>query len=166
MFPRSTSLCCQSSSLLYCLFLIPADETHWTPQNTAVGCHFLPQGIFPIQGLNPCLLCLLHWQAGSLPPGKPPGKPKPHTTQNKNQACYRHVLGFPGGTSGKESVCFCRRLKRRRFNPWVGTIPWRRKWQPVSIFLPGESQGQRSLAGYSSSGLKESDMTEGLSTYM
>ena len=35
--------------------------------NTGVGCHFLLQGIFPTQGLNPHLLCLLHWQAGSLP---------------------------------------------------------------------------------------------------
>ena len=34
-------------------------------------------------------------------------------------------------------------------NPWVGKIPWRRKWQPTPVFLPGESHGQRSLAGYS-----------------
>ena len=38
---------------------------------------------------------------------------------------------------------------RERFNPWVGKIPWRRAWQPTPIFLPGESHGQRSLAGYS-----------------
>ena len=36
-------------------------------KNTGVGCHFLLQGIFPNQGSNPCLLCLLHWQEGSLP---------------------------------------------------------------------------------------------------
>ena len=36
-------------------------------KNTGVGCHVLLQRIFWIQGLNPCLLCLLHWQAGSLP---------------------------------------------------------------------------------------------------
>ena len=35
--------------------------------NTGVGCHSLPQGIFLTRGLNPCLLCLLHWQSGSLP---------------------------------------------------------------------------------------------------
>ena len=43
-------------------------------RNTGVGCHFLLQGIFPTQGLNPCLLGLLHWQAYSLslaPSGKP-----------------------------------------------------------------------------------------------
>ena len=41
-------------------------------------------------------------------------------------------------------------------------IPWRREWQPTPIFLPGESHGQRSLAGYSPRGLKELDMTERL----
>ena len=43
-------------------------------KNTGVGCHALLQGIFPTQGLNPHLLCPLHWQAGSLPlalAGKP-----------------------------------------------------------------------------------------------
>ena len=43
-------------------------------KNTGVGCHFLLQGIFPKQGSNPCLFCLLHCQAGSLllaPSGKP-----------------------------------------------------------------------------------------------
>ena len=43
-------------------------------QNTGVSCHFLLQGIFPIQGSNLCLLCLLHWQMGSLPL-VPLGKP-------------------------------------------------------------------------------------------
>jgi len=38
--------------------------------------------------------------------------------------------------------------KRRRLDPWVGKIPWRRAWQPPPVFLPGESHGQRSLAGY------------------
>ena len=41
----------------------------WDPlgKNAGVGCHCLLQGIFPTQGSNPHLLCLLHWQAGSLP---------------------------------------------------------------------------------------------------
>ena len=43
-------------------------------KNTGIGCHALLQGIFPTQGLNSCLLYLLHWQAGSLPL-TPPGKP-------------------------------------------------------------------------------------------
>ena len=48
------------------------------------------------------------------------------------------------------------------FDPWVGTIPWRRQGQPTPVFLPGESHGQRSLVGYSPRGRKESDMTERL----
>ena len=66
---------------------------------------------------------------------------------------------FPRGHSGKESACQCRRCRRHRFNPWVGKIPWRKKWQSTPVFLPGESHGQRILAGYSPWGHKESDMT-------
>ena len=47
-----------------------------------------------------------------------------------------------------------------RFDPWVGKIPWSRAWQPTPVFLPGDSHGQRSLAGYSPWGCKESDTTE------
>ena len=47
-----------------------------------------------------------------------------------------------------------------RFDPWVNKIPWRREWQPNPIFLPGKSHGQRSLAGFSPRGHKESDKTE------
>ena len=37
--------------------------------------------------------------------------------------------------SGAESFCQCRRRERSRFDPWIGTIPWRRKWQPTPVFL-------------------------------
>ena len=47
-----------------------------------------------------------------------------------------------------------------RFNPCVGKIPQRWKWQPTPVFLPGKSHGQRSLAGYSPWGCKELDTTE------
>jgi len=43
-----------------------------------------------------------------------------------------------------------------RVDPWVRMIPWRRKWQPTLVFLPEKSHGQRSLAGYSPKGHKES----------
>ena len=56
----------------------------------------------------------------------------------------------------------CLQSRRPGFNPWVGKIPWRRKWQPTTVFLPGESHEQRSLVGYSPWGHKESDMTEQL----
>ena len=52
------------------------------------------------------------------------------------------------------------RHKKGEFDPWVRKIPWRRKWQATPVFLPGESHGQRSLAGYSPWGHKELDMTE------
>ena len=44
--------------------------------------------------------------------------------------------------------------------PGWGRSPWRRAWQPTPIFLSGDSHGQRSLAGYSPWGRKESDTTE------
>ena len=68
---------------------------------------------------------------------------------------------LPWCLSGKESSSQCR---RPGFVPWVWKIPWRRAWQPTSIFLPGESHGQRSLAGYNPWGHKESDTAERLST--
>ena len=75
------------------LFLTPWTVAHQAPLFT--GFFFL-QGIFPTQGLNPHLLCLLHWQAGSLPLA-PPGKPK---------VCLdNYIKGFPGGSDGKESAC-------------------------------------------------------------
>ena len=40
--------------------------------------------------------------------------------------CCLHPKGFPGGTSGKEPAYQCRRLKRCRFDPWAGKIPWKR----------------------------------------
>ena len=57
-------------------------------------------------------------------------------------------LGFPGGASGKESACHCRRCKRHWLDPWASKIPWRRAWKPTAVFLPGESIDQRSLVGY------------------
>ena len=51
-------------------------------------------------------------------------------------------------------------IRNFRFDPWVGKIPWRRAWQPTPVFLPRESHEQRSLAGYSPWGSKETDMTQ------
>ena len=60
-------------------------------------------------------------------------------------------------THGKESAC---QSSRHRFHPRDGKIPWRRKWQPAPVFLPGGSHGRRSLVGYSPWGRKESAMTQ------
>ena len=67
------------------------------------------------------------------------------------------LLGLPKCLSGKESACRC---KRRRFDPWVRKIPWRRKWEPAPVLLPGKSRGQRSPVGYSPWGREESDTTK------
>ena len=68
--------------------------------------------------------------------------------------------GFPGGTSGKEPACQCRRHERCRFDPWVGKVPWRGQWQPPPLFLPEEFHGQRSLVGLSPQGCTQLDTTE------
>ena len=66
----------------------------------------------------------------------------------------------PGWLRLQRTCLQCRRCRRHRFDPWVRKIPWRRKWQPTPVFLPGKFHGQRSLAGYSLWGHKESDMAE------
>ena len=71
-------------------------------------------------------------------------------------------LGFPGGAGGKASVCQFRRHKRPGFDLWVWNIPWKWERLPSPVFLPGKSQGQRRLVGYSPWGHKELDRTEGL----
>ena len=53
-------------------------------------------------------------------------------------------------------------MRETQVQPWVGKIPWRRKWQSTPILLLGKSHGQRSLVGYSPWGCKESDTTERL----
>ena len=53
-------------------------------------------------------------------------------------------------------------MKRPRFDPWVGKIPFRRAWQPTPVFLPGKFHRQRSLAGYSTWGRRELDTVEQL----
>ena len=68
--------------------------------------------------------------------------------------------GFLGSTGGKEPACQCRRHKRCGLDPWVRKIPWRRARQPTAAFLPAESHGQRSPAGYSPRRRRESETTE------
>ena len=76
------------------------------------------------------------------------------------------VWSFLGGFGASQvaqwvkNPAVTRRCKRLGFNPWVRKTPWRRAWQPTPVFLPGESHGQRRLAGDSPWGRKESDTTE------
>ena len=68
-------------------------------------------------------------------------------------------MGFSGASDGKESAC---NAGDQGFNSSAEEIPWRREWLPTPVFFPGESHGQRSLAGYSPRGGKELDTTERL----
>ena len=114
-----------------------------------MGLPFLLQRIFPAQGSN---LGLLHCRQMLY-----------HLSHQGSQRYISRpkagCRGFPGGASGKESACQCKRCKRCEFDPWFRKITWSRKWQPIPVFLPTPHR-QRSLASYSPWGFKESDMTE------
>ena len=66
----------------------------------------------------------------------------------------RSGIGFPGGAQGKESASQCRRCRRSWFRAWVGKIPWRRKWKPTPVFLPGGSHRQEDPGTLQSIGLQ------------
>ena len=73
-------------------------------KNTGVGCHFILQGIFLIQGSNPCLLCLLHWQANSSPL-LPPQKPPLLINKMQSQMCLSYInLSINNPT---KVLCYC-----------------------------------------------------------
>ena len=73
------------------------------------------------------------------------------------------LLGFPGGSEGKVSDY---NTGGPGFDPWVGKIPWRRKWQSTPGLLPGKSHGQRRLVSYSPWGCRELDTTERLHFFL
>ena len=68
-------------------------------------------------------------------------------------------MGFPGGAMVKTLPANAGKVRDRSLISGLGRSPGR-KWQPVPVFLPGESHGQRSLAGYSAWGCKELDVTD------
>ena len=69
-------------------------------------------------------------------------------------------IGFPRGLNGKEPSFQHRRCRRLGCSPFVGKIPWRRKWQPTPVFVLGKCHGQRNLTGYSPWGCQASDAPE------
>ena len=71
--------------------------------------------------------------------------PQLQSTQQLNWTDI-HICGFLWWLRGKESTCQCRRC---RFDPWVGKIPWIRKWQPTPVFLPGKCHRWSRLVNYS-----------------
>ena len=64
------------------------------------------------------------------------------------------TVSFPGDSEDKASAC---NAGRPGFDPWIEKIPWRRRWQPTRVLLPGKSHRWRSLVGYSPWSHKESD---------
>ena len=76
------------------------------------------------------------------------------------------IGGLPRWLRGKESACNAGDLGSvPGCSPWIGKIPWRRKWQSTPAFLPRESQGPRSLVGYSPWRHKESALAKRLSRF-
>jgi len=75
---------------------------------------------------------------------------------------FKPQMGLPRCLSSKESAC---QGRRPRFDPWVRKIPWRSKWEHTAVFLPGESHGERSLAGYSPWVAKSQTRLKQLSTH-
>ena len=98
-----------------------------------MGCHFLRQGIFLTQGSNRgvphCMQMLYH-------------------LSHQQRPMFVYMCGLPRWHGDKEPACQCKRRKRRGFDPCVRKIPWRRKWKPTLVSLPGKFHGQRSLVGY------------------
>ena len=101
----------------------------------------------------------LHLEAGGILGPQPGIKTVPRSAEARSLTrevptqlfFYRHFIyceSFPGGARGKEPASRCRGHNTHEFNPWVQKTPWRRAWQPTPVFLPGESQGERSLVGY------------------
>ena len=74
------------------------------------------------------------------------------TSQFKQQLSHTY-WAFPAALVVK-NLCQCSRCKKQHFDPWVKKIPWRRRWHPTLVFLPGKSHGQ------SPCGRTELDVTE------
>ena len=119
------------------------------------------------QGMGPPMeICQSH--CGSLPPASRPLR-KTFQRHSIVRICYRGsfngmkalwlplLLGFPDGSAGKQSACNEGDARYSGLIPGWGKISWRREGQPIPVFLPGESHGQRSLVGYSPWGARESE---------
>jgi len=120
--------------------------------------HVAPPPLF-----RPQLSCLLSWKTpNQLHYNCGPTPNSTHCPQFSACSVPFIVLIIPSdrhyGLSGKESAS-AGDTQEPVFDPWVGKIPWRRKWQPIPVFLPGKSHGQESLEGYSPWGCKESNTT-------
>ena len=132
-------------------------------KNTGVGCHFLLQGIFPTQGLNPGLSCLtcfgrqvLYQSPGDLPdPGVEPGSLMSHLLRQAGSL----PVGFPGGAVVNSLPANAGKTRDAGSICGLGRSPGGGAWQSTPVFLAGKPHGQRSLAGYGPRNRKEWTMT-------
>ena len=132
-------------------FLRPWD---FPGKSTGVGCHCLLRSILLPQYIVGETVLATDWKRRVLPIW--PMVKKWVLSKVALVSIYDGLLWW---LSGKEAACQCR---RPRFDPSVGKIPWRRKWQPTPVFFPGDSHGRRNLVGCSPRGHKESDANEQL----
>ena len=89
--------------------------------------------------------------------------PSAHGLQGPRSCVSLRPVPFASQVVQRWRTCWTtEETQETRFDPWAGKLPWRRAWRPTPVLLPGESHGQRSLAGYSPGGHKEADMSERL----
>ena len=87
---------------------------------------------------------LLHWKPASPPVHPSSGDLSMYGTSTPSctRSTWTELVLEPFYKCDKESACQCRNCRRWEFDPWGRKIPWRRKWQPTPVVLPGESYGQ------------------------
>ena len=129
-------------------------QEYWT------GLPFPSPGDFPDPGIEPGSPAFPADALTSEPPGTP--KSRGNWGWKEFIICQGPNTGFPGGASGKEFPCQCRRHKRCRFDPWIGKIPWRRACNPLQCYCLENSTGRG--ARRAPWGHNELDMTERLNT--
>ena len=113
------------------------------PQNTDIRWHLLLGFIWTSCSAWWIWIIRVHSSDSILPSGLWIQESKFKFWWDLRQVCF----GLPRWHSDKEPICQCGRRKRCGFDPWIGKIPWRKKWQSTPVFLPGESHRQRNLAG-------------------
>ena len=99
----------------------------------------------------------VHWVSDVFQPSHPLLSPSPFFNVSQHQGLFKWV-SFSYQVAKVLSFSFNISPSNEYLGLTSFRIPWRRKWQPTPVFLPGESHGQRSLVGYSPWGRKESDM--------
>ena len=98
---------------------------------------------------------ILEWVA--MPSSRKSSRPRDQTSISYIVSCMagRFFISEPAGKPHSQHTPVIKNLLpcgKLGINPWVGNIPWRRKWDPTQVLLPWESHGQRSMVGYSPHG--------------